>query len=190
MIDTLSVYVRSLPRALVDFTGSRIDWEWGFVSDYNIDLPKISGIYFVIHNEEVLYVGKAKNLRKRWNGSWWQHNTLARMWWLSKNTGIHCYIYWLELPFDQVAQAEREFTVLLEPVWNCTNHRRWSRILDKLWCHIIWTWEPFRKLARGNARKVDELHEKQGHTETLPDDDDELDQSVDPEKWVRMCRET
>ena len=99
----------------------------------------------------------------------------ARMWWLSKNTGIHCYICWLELPFDHLAQAEVQITVLLETrleLHKSSTVVTYSR--QVVVPHNIEMGNPFASWPGAMPAKVDELHEKQGHTETLPDDDDEL----------------
>lgn len=74
-------------------------------------LPETSGIYLIhdVSENEVVYVGKAGNLRARWLNQ--EHHQKDRM------TEDHC-IRFLSLVSSEIDSIERKLITLMEPPWN------------------------------------------------------------------------
>jgi hypothetical protein len=70
-------------------------------------LPNVAGVYFVVHESRILYVGKARSLLRRWK----THHRAMQM------RGAY-RIYWQEAPLDQVSTLEDEYIAAIRPPWN------------------------------------------------------------------------
>jgi excinuclease UvrABC nuclease subunit len=55
-------------------------------------LPEESGIYFVIHDNEIIYIGQAKSFKSRWGGN--SHKVTKHI--LSENIGDKVKIHYLK----------------------------------------------------------------------------------------------
>ena len=67
-------------------------------------LPEYSGIYYVIdENNTVWYIGKAKNIRKRWQGK--GHH---RIYQLEKQKQKYFSIYYEQVDFSQLDKREQQ----------------------------------------------------------------------------------
>lgn len=90
MVDKLKEFIRAVPE---EFTveGVGLDCEWGCVPiESTDDLPKIQGIYMVIEDDDILYVGKSINIHQRWkNGHHKQRKFYGHQ---------EAAIIWVELP--------------------------------------------------------------------------------------------
>lgn len=78
------------------------------IKDAN-QLPKLSGIYFIISGEDVLYIGKTNNLFNRLSGN---HA------YKDKINSNCCRIFYLEMPKEKLLDAEKQFISLLNPRLN------------------------------------------------------------------------
>lgn len=74
-----------------------------------LKLPNISGIYFIVYKDRVLYVGKAKSLARRWTG---RHHRLEEF------KGYEVEIRWLAWPESELVEGERTAIALLSPPLN------------------------------------------------------------------------
>ena len=79
-------------------------------------LPNESGIYFVIfevQNQRIAYVGKAKNIQKRWAG----HHREPELWMLT-SLGIPVDIAWVKLEEKYLDEAEKFLIAVFRPPLN------------------------------------------------------------------------
>lgn len=82
--------------------------------DQRSQLPNVSGVYFAVRNEDVLYVGRASNLRARW-----ARNNHHRLYELDILGGI--FLHWLEVDTSACDIAELEGNLIKyfdPPVFN------------------------------------------------------------------------
>jgi hypothetical protein len=79
------------------------------------ELPKISAIYYVVVNELVLYLGKAKSLKNRWIGLH-HHRTLQLETFTYAN--IPVYIYWRECKESLLCDEEKKEIDFFKPPLN------------------------------------------------------------------------
>ena len=96
----------------------RNEWKtWNKVFLRNKELlPECSGIYIVADQTDfVLYVGKSKNIKSRWNGHH-RHKQLVRR----DKKDRRFYIYFNCLLFDQLDEKEKYYIELLNPSLNST----------------------------------------------------------------------
>lgn len=78
------------------------------------NLPKISGIYFVLESEEILYIGKSQNLRTRWTG----HHRWNQ---LNNREVENISIAWLKVnTLELLPEMERIFIKRFNPLLNFT----------------------------------------------------------------------
>lgn len=85
------------------------------------ELPLLSGIYFVLDGVDILYVGKAKNLRRRWQSN--SHHRYAAIAHLQRiiddsKLGEPIKIAWVECPEEYLSQLEREMIKQFNPRFN------------------------------------------------------------------------
>ncbi len=73
-------------------------------------LPRCAGIYYVTAFGLIFYIGKAKNLRQRWQ----QHHRLAQFRLLAPFGRLH----YQTLPAADVAVAEKRAIARYRPYWN------------------------------------------------------------------------
>jgi hypothetical protein len=66
-------------------------------------LPEYSAIYFAIAHEQVLYVGLATNLRKRWQN----HHRLPQLEAINKRSEVR--LFWLACPPEQLVKLEAQY---------------------------------------------------------------------------------
>ncbi len=79
-------------------------------------LPKISGIYKVLDSQNnVIYVGQAKNIYERWNKG---HHQLSK---IIKLCGTNAYIEWIEVPEWLLNRAENTAICFYQPPLNKKN---------------------------------------------------------------------
>ena len=64
-----------------------------------LNLPAVSAVYRVRHRDRVVYVGQAKNLRKRWKN----HHILPK---LLKHYGMDWTVDWIEIDEAFLDRAE------------------------------------------------------------------------------------
>ena len=79
-------------------------------------LPNESGIYFVIfeaQNQRIAYLGKAKNIQKRWAG----HHREPELWMLT-SLGIPVDIAWVKLEEKYLDEAEKFLIEVFRPPLN------------------------------------------------------------------------
>ena len=72
-------------------------------------LPSIPGIYFVMQDDEVLYVGQARNIKKRWES---HHKTIELQHF--ENITIH----WIESDGRSLFEQEKEYIYFFHPPLN------------------------------------------------------------------------
>jgi excinuclease UvrABC nuclease subunit len=77
-------------------------------------LPPISAIYRVWHNDRIVYVGQARNLKQRWKS----HHILPKL--LRKYQSDWC-IDWVRVAPENLASAEARAYRTFKPELNCTN---------------------------------------------------------------------
>lgn len=77
-------------------------------------LPVVSAIYRVWHNEEIIYVGQTTNLRKRWKN----HHKLSE---IIKNYGFDWTIDWVEIDPANLDRAEAFAYRYFKPKLNSKN---------------------------------------------------------------------
>ena len=96
----------------------RDDWKtWNkvFLRDKKL-LPEYSGIYIVTDQTYfVLYVGKSKNIRYRWNGHH-RHKQLIR----KDRKDRRFYIYFNHFSIEKLDEKEKYYIDLLDPSLNST----------------------------------------------------------------------
>lgn len=86
-------------------------------------LPEVSAVYFALSSAgDVLYVGKANNLRSRWAG----HHRKAQ---LRKFKNVR--IAWMELPEDDLLDMESLFIVRFDPPLNNAIIQETGKIEDQ-----------------------------------------------------------
>ncbi|NEO98435.1 MAG: GIY-YIG nuclease family protein [Symploca sp. SIO2E9] len=92
------------------------EFEGKFTLRKRHQLPSSPDIYFVLdNNSQLLYVGRAKNLRERWLGkSHHRYKQLARKG-LDKIT-----LGYIKVPFDELEQREKEYIEQFNPALNET----------------------------------------------------------------------
>ena len=73
-------------------------------------LPACSGIYIAELGGEVLYIGKAENLKKRWG----QHHRKAQL----MSLGEDVTLYWMQCDQADLDSTERAMITHLRPVLN------------------------------------------------------------------------
>lgn len=77
-------------------------------------LPEYSGIYYVLDESNIVwYIGKAKNLKKRWNGK--AHHRLYQ---LSSQSRKKFYIYYKKLSFINLDEEEKKLIAQYRPHLN------------------------------------------------------------------------
>lgn len=97
---------------------NRNEWKtWNKVFLRNKErLPDYSGIYIVADQSDlVLYVGKSRNIKSRWNGHH-RHKQLIRR----DKKDRRFYIYFNRFSVEQLNEKERYYINLLEPSLNST----------------------------------------------------------------------
>jgi GIY-YIG catalytic domain len=75
-------------------------------------LPECSVIYLAITGEQVLYIGLATNLRKRWQN----HHRLPQLTAIGKRCEVR--LYWLACPSEQLAELETQYIDYYCPAFN------------------------------------------------------------------------
>ena len=76
-------------------------------------LPQVSGIYKVIDTDNnVLYIGQAKNIYERWNNG---HHKLNE---ILSQCGVNAYIEWVEVPEWLLNRAENAAISFYKPPLN------------------------------------------------------------------------
>jgi hypothetical protein len=97
---------RSIEKAL----DTPIAYAWGCELRRTGKITAFPAVYFVVRNDEVIYVGKSANPRKRWM----DHDLKKRV---DDLAGID--IFWLQ-PYsgDVIGRWEEYFIWLLEPIYN------------------------------------------------------------------------
>ncbi|MGF1591274.1 MAG: GIY-YIG nuclease family protein [Pleurocapsa sp.] len=76
-------------------------------------LPKISGIYQVIDaNNNVLYIGQAKNIYTRWNNGHHKFRQILEL------CGVNAYISYVEIPEWLLNRAENAAIAFYQPPLN------------------------------------------------------------------------
>lgn len=132
-----------------------------FTSEFFKNIPAAPGVYWMVdHRGEVLYVGKAKDLRARLrsyrNTSFERHSPKTRR--LLKHVAR---IHWDELPSEEEALLrENEFLRSLKPKFNVVGVRPESYIyfsLNHSFKDGLETIEIARYFHRGEAREGDRL---------------------------------
>lgn len=78
------------------------------------NLPECSAIYFAIAREQVLYVGLATNLRKRWQN----HHRLLQLEAVNKKCEVS--LFWLQCSAHQLDELERQYIEHYCPTFNQT----------------------------------------------------------------------
>lgn len=81
------------------------------------NLPKKSGVYFVVRKGEVIYVGLSKNLRSRWNAKGTaEHKVISK---LKENAEINgCRLYYRSVPKYNLDYIERLEILRFNPKHN------------------------------------------------------------------------
>lgn len=79
-----------------------------------LDLPDISAVYRICHGDCVVYVGKTKNLRKRWKN----HHILPK---LLLNYGTDWQLDWVEIDQIHLDRAEAFAYRYFKPILNQRN---------------------------------------------------------------------
>ena len=75
-------------------------------------LPRQAGIYFIVKDDIVLYVGKSRNIRRRWMST--RHHKLSEI-----KTLNHIKIAWLTYEaLSNLSELERAFIVRFKPKFN------------------------------------------------------------------------
>jgi hypothetical protein len=90
------------------------------------NLPNDSGVYYVTGFWWIFYVGKAKNLRRRWSKS---HHRYQQFQMLGKFGKLHYRL----LPPDMIDQYERQEIQRLTPPWNGTKPPNFFTLLKLGW---------------------------------------------------------
>lgn len=76
-------------------------------------LPQCSGVYKVLDSQKnVIYVGQAKNIHKRWNNG---HHKLSK---IIAEYGIDSYIDWVEVPEWLLNRTENAAISFYKPQLN------------------------------------------------------------------------
>lgn len=76
-------------------------------------LPKISGIYKVVDaNNNVLYIGQAKNIHLRWNNGHHKTSKILAM------CGANAFIVWVQIPERLLNRAENAAIAFDQPPLN------------------------------------------------------------------------
>ena len=79
-------------------------------------LPDISGIYFITDEQnQILYIGQAKNLRKRWAGK--THHRYKQF---ARKGLDKVYIYYIEVPISELDSFEKKYIEEIKPRQNDT----------------------------------------------------------------------
>ena len=79
-------------------------------------LPKIPGIYFIADEEnQMLYIGQAKNLRKRWAGK--THHRYKQF---ARKGLDKIYIYYIEALLSELDSLEKKYIEEIKPLQNDT----------------------------------------------------------------------
>jgi hypothetical protein len=113
-------------------------WKKVFLRNKEL-LPEYSGIYIVADQTDfVLYVGKSKNIKSRWNGHH-RHKQLIRR----DRKDRRFYIYFNHFSEDQLGEKERYYIELIAPSLNSTKITKYipktptsEGVLTKLLCAI------------------------------------------------------
>lgn len=106
-----------------------------FISDDRA--PQDSGIYFLIDKENIVYVGKARNIYTRLEDHHWRsHKRFDRYW---------CFG---GIPYIWLGQAEGYYIKQCKPFWNVA-HVPYSAALDKLAKKHRQTWKVNEMLETG-----------------------------------------
>ncbi len=91
------------------------NWNFGAMgfTEYKnrIALPEISGIYFIISNNTVKYIGRSVNIRRRFCGlSHHKHELFETL--------IDPVIHWIFIKVDELADIENSFIEIIDPEYN------------------------------------------------------------------------
>jgi len=79
-------------------------------------LPDIPGIYFITDEQnQMLYIGQAKNLRKRWAGK--THHRYKQF---ARKGLDKVYIYYIEAPLSELDNLEKKYIEEIKPLQNDT----------------------------------------------------------------------
>jgi hypothetical protein len=82
--------------------------------------PCERGIYFLIHRDQIVYVGKAQNIYGRLESHYWRtHKRFDRYW---------CFG---GIPYDWLGHAEGFYIKICRPYWNISEVR-YSKALDRI----------------------------------------------------------
>lgn len=108
-------------------------------------LPECPGIYFVILDGEVIYVGKSKNLNARWKS----HHRLYQA------RDIGATIAYLSVPEKDLAETEESLIEIFLPRWNLHGRKSENSKTKNLRLRITpRTWEKMKELAEADTRNV------------------------------------
>jgi excinuclease UvrABC nuclease subunit len=83
------------------------------IDDLRTHLPPAPGLYFVYDNDELLYIGYAKNIRKRWQN----HHRLRMLRQRDGTYRIECEIV-TDIGYEKAADLERRAIEAYAPTWN------------------------------------------------------------------------
>ncbi|NES71345.1 MAG: GIY-YIG nuclease family protein [Okeania sp. SIO2D1] len=79
-------------------------------------LPDIPGIYFITNEQNnIFYIGKAQNLRKRWAGK--NHHRYKQF---ARKGLDKVYIYYIEAPLSELDNLEKKYIEEIKPLQNDT----------------------------------------------------------------------
>jgi excinuclease UvrABC nuclease subunit len=86
------------------------------IDDIRQHLPEAPGLYFVYDNDELLYIGYAKNIRQRWRS----HHRLAMLRERGGTYHIECEIV-TDVGYEKADDLERRAIETYAPTWNNRN---------------------------------------------------------------------
>lgn len=87
----------------------KLDQATQMLAEIRTVLPRTPGIYFVYSGESLLYVGQARNIRKRLGG----HHRKSQF-----NEVSDLRIEWENVSIEGLDRAERHYIKSLSPKWN------------------------------------------------------------------------
>lgn len=106
-------------------------------------LPECPGIYFVILDGEVIYVGKSKNLNARWKS----HHRLYQA------RDIGATIAYLSVPEKDLAETEESLIEIFLPRWNLHGRKSENSKTRTLHTRLRQsTWDKLTELAESDGR--------------------------------------
>lgn len=89
------------------------DLELRYVGN-SIDVPEISGVYFLYHEGIIIYIGHSRNLNERLNN----HETVRKYYCKENGTGYKIDCVYAELPVPEAQSVERKLIAVAKPTQN------------------------------------------------------------------------